>query len=936
MNYTRGVSYLIWSRKIIKSNNKRRKIATWIVVLVMVQAVVLTTPSLLVPAPVDAAGGEGVAMIAGGGNFSLLLKEDGTVWAWGNNAEGQLGDGTYTNRTVPTPVQGLEGKTITAIAAGQDFAVALDNAGKVWVWGDNHYWQLGFSPAVMTSSAFPVEISALSTKTIVAIAAGSSYLVTLADDGTVWAWGNNDLGQLGLGYTLGEHGVAVESPKQVPLGTLGGRTVTAIVAGSSYTAVIANDGTLWDCGNTFRLGRDNTIAPELLGQVTALEDFSIEEVAIGVAHMVARDSSGGVWSWGINGKGQLGDGTTANQSLPVQVYGLTGVVAISATNGASHTAALTNDGKVWTWGNNENGELGNGTLINSSFPIQVDGLNDVVRITAGGAHTAVLKSDGTLWAWGSNSDGQLGNSTITDSNVPVRVAGLATLSTAEALREDGLNGVQLTVHVSLDSFVSSLGSDQFTLNNAPDGLAVTDAVYSGGDYVLTLSFDGDFDSDIDNLTVSIAAFALNGGQEITTGGLQIAAIDEPYVTPDTPLTERNLDERTLTVELQTGTFADDTLEISNFTLNNAPPGLSLASVQYTDNTTCTVTLAHETADFDSDFTHCSFTIAGSELTDGNPQTTDKLTITAVQESAIVTANQSLERSSLNGSQLLVILQNDTFRDGALDKANFILNNAPSGLSVSSVFYTGSDRCVVTLSYDGTYFSQDINDFSLTIKAAEMSSKGDVSGNNLTITAQPVALSINTTSLPDAIAGTSYSAALQAAGGRGTYIWSASGLPEGLDIDEATGEVSGTTDATGSYPVTFTVEDGSGDTADKILTLLVKQTADSGKYTITPVSDSGYTIGTEEGIATMTVNGGAGGFMYFTVTVTPVEAHDGDEVVVFVQLRNSTQLNINATSADFDSVNRAKAGFNVQAGDMIKVYIVDDLTNDPNFNPTLLQ
>lgn len=920
---------------------KRYKCTAWLTIVVMLAAM------LSLPVPASAAGVGDIVMLAAGGNFSLLLKADGTVWAWGDNSNGQLGDGTYTDRHTPTPVRGLAGKTITAIAAGQSFAVALDDTGKAWVWGDNNNGQLGRLNSTMVNSAVPVEIPALTGKTITAITTGGAHMLALANDGTLWAWGENYYGQLGLGYTHGTSGGTYETPKQVPLDTLGGRTVTAISAGMNSTAVLADDGTLWDCGYEYfgLLGRTTaTTSEQLLGQVTGVGDVTIEEVAIGEYHMAVRDSNGDLWSWGSNSSGELGE-TLASGSYslsPGRVSALEDETIIVVAAGSRNTAVLDDAGTVWTSGRNNYGQLGNGTTSTTGanyFP-ETSTLTGFSAISTGKTnymHMLGLKSDGTVWAWGYNSDGQLGDGTTTNSSVPVRVAGLATLSAAEALREDTLDGAQLTVHVDLDSFKDDAGPEQFTLNNAPDGLTVTAAFYSGGDYTLTLGFDRDFDTDIGSLTVNIAASALNGGQAITTSGLSITAIDEPHVTPDQALTERNLDGRTLTVELQTGTFADATLDPVNFMLNNVPPGVSVASVQYTNETTCTVTLAHETADFDSDFTRCTVTIAGSELNDGNPQTTDRFTITAVQESAVVTSNQALERSSLNGSQLLVILQNDTFRDGSLDKANFILNNAPSGLSVGSVFYTGSDRCVVTLSYDGTYFSQDINDFSLTIKAAEMSSKGDASSNSLTITTQPQELSISTDSLPAATVGAAYSETVQAVGGTGAYTWSVVGLPGGLNIHAGSGEIYGTPGSAGSSQVTFTVEDEGGNRVSKILTLQIKLASGTGKYTLSPASDSIYTNGTAaDGIATMTVNNGVTGFRYFTVNVTPIETRVGDEVVVFVHLRNGTQLSMNATSADFDSTNRAKAGFNVQASDVIKAYIVDDLTNDQDFNPTLLQ
>lgn len=126
---------------------------------------------------------------------------------------------------------------------------------------------------------------------------------------------------------------------------------------------------------------------------------------------------------GANENGQLGIGTTTNVNAPTQVAGLSGIKAISGGLGY-HGMALSENGSVWTWGRNVNGELGNGTTIQQNFPVQVSGLNDVTAIATGGYYSLALKSDGTIWAWGVNGDGELGDGTTTDRYMPVQVAGL--------------------------------------------------------------------------------------------------------------------------------------------------------------------------------------------------------------------------------------------------------------------------------------------------------------------------------------------------------------------------------------------------------------------------------------------------------------------------------------------------------------------------------
>lgn len=784
---------------------RKWKVIIWPTVLVLLAAVM----------PVGAEASVNQA-VAAGEKHTVVISSDGTVWTWGENADGQLGDGTKTDS--PTPVQSNI-TDVAAVAAGAKHTVALKTDGTVWAWGENAFGQLG--DGTKTNSPTPVQANITN---VVSVDAGGKYTVALKDDGTVWAWGDNCNGQLG-------DGTITNSPTPVQANMT---NVAAIAAGENHTIALKEDGTVWAWGdNTHgKLGDGTNTQRTTPVQVQGLTGVSA--VSAGEYHTVALKEDGTVWAWGDNWAGQLGDGTKTESFTPVQ-SNITEVTAVAT--GENHTVALKEDGTVWVWGDNGFGELGDGTggleAPYSTTPVQSN-ITEVAAVDAGKNYTVALKEDGTVWAWGDNSGGKLGDGTKTDRYTPVRTLGGAVTSAEHPLNETNLNGSTLDVSISFgDNFKSNLSADQFILNNAPAGTTVTNAVYSGGNCVLTLSFDGDFDTDINNFSVTIKGDALDSGQEITTNNsLSIEAIDEPVS---------------------------------------------------------------------------------------------------------VTANQPLEENSLDGTLLSVILENDTFRDSSLDKANFILNNAPAGLSVGSVFYNDSTHCVVTLVYDGTPLTNDIDDFSFTIKAAEMSNNGDASSNRLIISAQPQVLSITTAGLPAATVGMGYSYTLQAVSGSGTYTWSESGLPAGLSLDAATGMISGTPQASGNSQVTFTVTDEDENSAGKTLTLAVNLLVETDKYTVTPVADSSYTTGaTGDGIITMTVNSGTSGLKYFTVTVTPVETHSGEECMVFVHFRNDEQLSLNVIVADFDTVGGGKAGFDVRSGDVVMVYIVDDMTNDENFNPTILQ
>ncbi len=213
---------------------------------------------------------------------------------------------------------------------------------------------------------------------------------------------------------------------------------------------------------------------------------------------------------------------------------------------------------------------------------------------------------------------------------------------------------------------------------------------------------------------------------------------------------------------------------------------------------------------------------------------------------------------------------------------------------------------------------------------------DASTKTYTITvSRKEALTINNESLPIGIIGGTYQAALTAEGGTLPYTWTAAGLPAGLTL-ATTGTITGTPENEGNYNVEVTVKDDDGLEVIKILTLKVNLGCGNGTYIIQPSQDITYTGGyTEDGIPIMTVNEGISGFKYFSVSVEPVTGHSGNEVCVFIHMRGGKQLGISFIKADTEIINSVGAAFNVKAGDVIKAYIVDDLTNDPDTNPNVL-
>ncbi|MGE6759660.1 Ig-like domain-containing protein [Corallococcus interemptor] len=349
-----------------------------------------------------------VAHLVAGSLHGLALKQDGTVWAWGDNSFGQLGDGTNTQRLTPVQVPGLTG--VAALAAGNDHSLAVKQDGSVWAWGNNASGQLG--DGTTTQRLTPVQVPNLTG--VAALAGGNSYSLALKQDGTVWAWGVNSQGRLGDGT----HTTRL-TPVQVP-----GLTGVAVLSvGTSHSIAVKHDGTVWAWGwNEYgQLGDGTTTDRPTPVRVPGLT--GVAALDCGSTYALALKQDGTIWAWGLNNTGQLGDGTTTNRLTPVRVPGLTGVAALAS--GGSHSLALKQDGTAWAWGTNSRGQLGDGTRTTRVKPGQVPGLTGVAALAGGNSYSLALKQDGTVWAWGINDKGQLGDGATTDRLTPVQVLSLS-------------------------------------------------------------------------------------------------------------------------------------------------------------------------------------------------------------------------------------------------------------------------------------------------------------------------------------------------------------------------------------------------------------------------------------------------------------------------------------------------------------------------------
>jgi alpha-tubulin suppressor-like RCC1 family protein len=366
----------------------------------------MVVPGLTGVTAIDAGSGHTCAALAGGG-----------MKCWGWNIHGQLGDGTTDQRTSPVSVSGLTG-IVTAIGAG-DYHTCAASGGGLQCWGLNGNGQLGDG----TKDVHNTPVAAINLSNVQAVTAAQYHTCALESGGGMKCWGYNSSGQLGDGTT---------TPHSAPAGVTGMTSgVTAISANGDFSCAAAGSGVqCWGSNWDGELGDGTTTDHSLPAPVAELAS-GVTVLSAGRGHTCAVLPGGGAKCWGRNGSGQLGDGTLIQRSIPADVSGLTGGVTAIA-GGADHTCALMSGGAVKCWGYNSYGQLGDGTWVNQSAPVDVAGLaSGVTAIAAGETHTCALVGGGVK-CWGGNSYGQLGDGTTTRRPAPTDVLGLTGPVTAIA------------------------------------------------------------------------------------------------------------------------------------------------------------------------------------------------------------------------------------------------------------------------------------------------------------------------------------------------------------------------------------------------------------------------------------------------------------------------------------------------------------------------
>ena len=338
------------------------------------------------------------------------------LWLWGQNNYGQLGDNTTDDKS--SPIQTIAGGSDwVAVAGGYDMTLALKNDGTVWSWGFDSHGALGQNTENVDLSS-PTQIG---TDTDWAFINASNWYwgicAGIKNDGSLWLWGYNNYGNLGDDTS---------DDKSSPVQTVTGGNDWAYVSCSAYhTGAIKTDGTLWMFGrNTYGELGDDSLDQKSSPVQTIAGGNDWAQVSCSRRNTAAIKNDGTLWLWGRNSEGQLGAENTVNVSSPVQtICGGNNWAQVSV--GRYFTGAIKTDGTLWMWGGNSYGALGTGDTQDYSSPVQtICGGNNWAQVSCGYDFTAALKTDGSLWVWGRNGDGQAGNESTIDISSPVQtVAG---------------------------------------------------------------------------------------------------------------------------------------------------------------------------------------------------------------------------------------------------------------------------------------------------------------------------------------------------------------------------------------------------------------------------------------------------------------------------------------------------------------------------------
>lgn len=349
-------------------------------------------------------------------------NEGSVLYCWGQNSDGEIGDGTTRNANSRHPVMGLS--DVATVGLGELTSCACDRSGQAWCWGRNVEGELGIGTA-SANSKLPVQVPGVTD--CVQIGGGANHTCVLHGNGTVSCWGSNASGQLGQPASATPATCAESAGTMVACATspalVSGLTgVVEVHGGEQHTCARKTDMTVvcWGDNSNGQLGDGTTTARSTPVQVVAL-NADVVELSVGRWFNCARHATGALSCWGMNGTGQLGNGSKTDSSRPVAVATISDAIQVAA--GFQHACALGSTGVVSCWGSNALGQLGNGTNVDALAPVATAGLLPVNAIAVGSVHSCARTPSGAAFCWGENLVNQVGDGTTTNRNQPVSVAG---------------------------------------------------------------------------------------------------------------------------------------------------------------------------------------------------------------------------------------------------------------------------------------------------------------------------------------------------------------------------------------------------------------------------------------------------------------------------------------------------------------------------------
>lgn len=359
-------------------------------------------------------GSDGANVYALGTGYenTCAIKIDGTLWCWGANHDGQVGN-LGTDDDVLTPAQIGNESNWTIVTLGFNYVCAIKNDGTLWCWGSNDVGQIG-DGTVGTDRNVPTRVGTWSDWK--SISTGSKTSCGIRNGGTLWCWGSNYYGQIGDNTSNGQ-----KVPTQEDTGSTNWASVTA---GAAHTCALKKDDSLWCWGSNYygQLGNGTTDDKKIPTQIGNEKNWAMI-AAGGTNYTCGLKKNGTLWCWGHNGFGQLGVGTYDGKNTPTQVGTDTDWMMIFTSRGVSlaYTCGVKNDGSLYCWGNNKDGQLGDGTTAKKLSPTKISAISNVIDAALGKSHACAITDPDSLWCWGENYWGQLGDGTKVNMKNPTEV-----------------------------------------------------------------------------------------------------------------------------------------------------------------------------------------------------------------------------------------------------------------------------------------------------------------------------------------------------------------------------------------------------------------------------------------------------------------------------------------------------------------------------------